>query len=168
MFHTILLKVQSAQAAIDFSRPTDHTHVLIKLKKIQKERERMHEIERENQRLLQKLSQIMSVNRLENFWKQPHPNFLNRVYIKTPPLPPSSSTKQHRRAQSVPPTSSKKSIITNQITSTELKQTKQNPPDTPIKSRSCMRCPTCSGKPTTTKVVNDGEQIQAYFYSLFT
>lgn len=97
----------------------------------------MHEIERENQRLLQKLSQIMSVNRLENFWKQPHPNFLNRVYIKTPPL--------IKRAQSVPPPS-KKSIITNEITSIELQKS--------IKSRSCMRCPTCSGKPITTNVVN--------------
>lgn len=151
------MKVQSAQAAIDFSRPSDHTHVLIKLKKIQKERERMHEIERENQRLLQKLSQIMSVNRLENFWKQPHPNFLNRVYIKTPT--PSSSSLKQRRAHSVPPpsssSSSKSSIITHQITSTELKQTQQNPSlSPPTKSRSCMRCPTCSGKPITTKVVN--------------
>lgn len=148
-------KVQSAQAAIDFSRPTDHTHVLIKLKKIQKERDRMHEIERENQRLLQKLSQIMSVNRIENYWTQPHPNFLNRVYIKTPPPPSSTSSSIKRcRAQSVPPPSSllKKSIITNQISLTELPQ--QNPSQTVIKSRSSMRCPTCSGKPITTKVVN--------------
>lgn len=158
IFPWFSMKVQSAQAAIDFSRPSDHTHVLIKLKKIQKERERMHEIERENQRLLQKLSQIMSVNRLENFWKQPHPNFLNRVYIKTP-TPSSSSSLKHRRAHSVPPpsssSSSKSSIITHQITSTELKQTQQNTSHSPpTKSRSCMRCPTCSGKPITTKVVN--------------
>lgn len=149
------LQVQSAQAAIDFSHPTDHTHVLIKLKKIQKERERMHEIERENQRLLQKLSQIMSVNRVENFWKQPHPNFLNRVYIQTPP----PSTKQRRRAQSVPPptSSTKKSIITNRTASTELQKTQKvsayTPP--PVRSRSCMRCPACSGKPIPTNVVSD-------------
>lgn len=156
------LQVQSAQAAIDFSRPTDHTHVLIKLKKIQKERERMHEIERENQRLLQKLSQIMSVNRVENFWKQPHPNFLNRVYIKTlpPPLP-----KQRRRAQSVPPPSSlsKKSIITSHTTSAELRKTQQDPSHTPsVKSRSCMRCPTCSGKPIATNMVND-DNMKKFF-----
>lgn len=33
----------------------------------------MQEIEKENQRLLQKLSQIMSVSRVENYWKEPHP-----------------------------------------------------------------------------------------------
>lgn len=48
-------------------------HVLIKLKKLQRERERMQEIEKENQRLLQKLTQIMNTNRLENFWRQPRP-----------------------------------------------------------------------------------------------
>lgn len=66
-------QVQSAQPAIDFHRPMQQPHVLIKLKKIQQERERMQEIERENQRLLQKLTQIMNTNRLENFWREPRP-----------------------------------------------------------------------------------------------
>lgn len=69
------LQVQNAQSAVDYSCPPDHPHVLIKLKKIQKERERMQEIERENQRLLQKLSQIMATNRVENYWKDPHPRY---------------------------------------------------------------------------------------------
>lgn len=67
------VQVQSAQPAIDFARPSEQPHVLVKLKKIQKERERMQEIERENQRLLQKLCSIMSTNRIENYWKDPHP-----------------------------------------------------------------------------------------------
>lgn len=66
-------KVQSAQPAIDFASPVQQPHVLIKLKKIQRERERIEEIERENQRLLQKLSHIMTINRLENYWREPHP-----------------------------------------------------------------------------------------------
>lgn len=120
------LQVQSAQPAIDFARPSDHNHVLIKLKKIQKERERTQEIERENQRLLQKLSQIMSVNRLENYWKEPHPNFLNRVYIKHP--------QSKRRSQSVPA----RRVALDQ--SLEISQPSSS------KSRSSLRCPTCSGK----------------------
>lgn len=124
----------------------------------------MHEIERENQRLLQKLSQIMSVNRVENFWKQPHPNFLNRVYIKTPPPP----SKQRRRAQSVPPPSSQKSIITNHTTSSELRERQQDPSHTPpVKSRSCMRCPTCSGKPIATNVVNNKKKSFLYLLPIW-
>lgn len=116
---------------------------MIKLKKIQKERERTHEIERENQRLLQKLSQIMSVNRLENYWKQPHPNFLNRVYIKTP--------EPKRRSQSVPP----KRVSVNE--KTEIQQL------TSCKSRTSHRCPTCSGKPILSTVVIDNLTIKLQF-----
>lgn len=109
----------------------------------------MHEIERENQRLLQKLSQIMSVNRLENYWKDPHPNFLNRVYIKTPP--------SKRRAQSVLPAPPKKSIISSKTAPNE-----PNPRKSMKTSRSCMRCPTCSGKPITANVVNDKKNIYRF------
>lgn len=66
-------QVKSAQSAIDFEKPPDQPHVIHKLKKVQRERERIQEIERENQRLLQKLSQIMITNRIENYWKEPHP-----------------------------------------------------------------------------------------------
>lgn len=157
-----LIKVQSAQPAIDFSRPADHMHVLVKLKKIQKERERMHEIERENQRLLQRLSQIMLENRLDNYWKEPHPNFLNRVYIKSSSSSASSSSK--RRAQSVPP-QPKKSIITNNEM-TAMESYNQSNLRTLSKSRSCMRCPTCSGKAiTTTNVVILGNKFQ--FHTLW-
>ena len=65
--------MQSAQAIIDVARPPHLPHVLVKFKKIQRERERMQEIERENQRLLQRLCSIMTTNRLENYWKEPHP-----------------------------------------------------------------------------------------------
>lgn len=68
-----LFQVQSAQPAIDFIRPQHQPQVLIKLKKLQRERERMEEIEKENQRLLQKLGQIMNTNRLENYWRAPRP-----------------------------------------------------------------------------------------------
>lgn len=74
------MQVQSAKPAVDIARPSDQPHVLIKLKKIQKERERTQEIERENQRLLQKLSQIMTTNRMENYWKEPHPRFESKIY----------------------------------------------------------------------------------------
>lgn len=66
-------QIQSAKPAVDFVSPAVHPHVLNKMKKIQKERERIQEIDRENQRLLQKLSQIMSTNRVENYWKDPLP-----------------------------------------------------------------------------------------------
>ncbi|XP_031640063.1 uncharacterized protein LOC116352020 [Contarinia nasturtii] len=127
-------KVQSAQAAVDVRRPTEHPHVLVKLKKIQKERERMQEIERENQRLLQKLSQIMITNRVENFWKEPHPRFLNRVFIK-------------QRAQSVP--ARKISIPDN---------TEDSMPPS-VKSRGSARCPTCSGKPVISTVKIPEERV---------
>lgn len=69
-------KVQSAGPAIDFRPPTSHPHVTTKLKKIQRERERLDEIERENRRLLQRLGEIMNTRRLENFWQQPRPKYV--------------------------------------------------------------------------------------------
>lgn len=67
------MQVNSAQAVIDATCPPHQPHVSIKSKKLQKERERLAQIERENRRLLRKLSQIMITNRVENYWKDPHP-----------------------------------------------------------------------------------------------
>lgn len=63
----------SAQPAIDFQTPCRQPHVTVKLKKTQRELERMQEIERENRRLLQRLGQIMNTSRMENFWRHPRP-----------------------------------------------------------------------------------------------
>lgn len=77
-------KVKSAGPRIDFSSPPIYPHVMVKMKKIQKENERKASIERENVRLLQKLGAIMNMSRLENFWNSTRPNFLNREFIYTP------------------------------------------------------------------------------------
>lgn len=71
-----LLQVKSAQAVIDATCPPHQPHVSLKSKKLQKERERLAQIERENRRLLRKLSQIMITNRVENYWKNPHPKLV--------------------------------------------------------------------------------------------
>lgn len=65
--------MKSAQAVIDATCPPHQPHVSIKSKKLQKERERLDQIEQENRRLLRKLSQIMVSSRVENYWKEPHP-----------------------------------------------------------------------------------------------
>ncbi|XP_059607494.1 uncharacterized protein LOC132255461 [Phlebotomus argentipes] len=77
-------KVKSAGPRIDFSSPPTYPHVIVKMKKIQKETERKATIERENVRLLQKLGAIMNTSRLENFWNTSRPNFLSREFIYTP------------------------------------------------------------------------------------
>ncbi|KAG4069524.1 hypothetical protein HA402_006890 [Bradysia odoriphaga] len=84
-------KVQSAGPAIDFRTPSSHPHVIFKLKKTQKEWERLNEIQRENRRLLQRLGQIMSTRRLENFWQYSRPNFLNRERLYTTSKRPKTS-----------------------------------------------------------------------------
>ena len=66
-------KVLSAKAAIDVCSPTQYSHVIIKPKKVQSEKERQMKIEEENERLLQKLGDIMRTKRLKNFWPEPRP-----------------------------------------------------------------------------------------------
>lgn len=68
-------KVQSAGPAIDFKTPKTRPHVVLKHKKKQKELERKKEIEKENVRLLQKLTVIMNTLRLDNYWKEPRPKW---------------------------------------------------------------------------------------------
>lgn len=72
-------KVESALPAIDTHPPLYGSHVKVKLKKIQKEQERSQQINYENFLLLQKLNYITRTSRVDNTWKNPQPNFLNRV-----------------------------------------------------------------------------------------
>lgn len=68
-------KVMSARPAIDTKSPRRHDHVQRKWKKLQNERERQQQIERENLRLLQKLGDIMSTKRMNNLWLEPRPKY---------------------------------------------------------------------------------------------
>lgn len=66
-------KVQSAGPRIDFEAPKVYPHVNLKLKKVQREHERKVEIGNENIRLLQRLTSIMKIKRIDNFWQQTRP-----------------------------------------------------------------------------------------------
>lgn len=59
----------------------------MKLKKKQKETERCKKIEQDNFLLLQKMNYIMKTSRVDNVWKTPQPNFLNRVSIYNVAVP---------------------------------------------------------------------------------
>ncbi|XP_014253303.1 uncharacterized protein LOC106668762 [Cimex lectularius] len=76
-------KVKSALPAIDTTPPPFREHVSCKLKKIQKESERCTQIISDNFTLLQHLSNIMITTRVDHFWEEPPPNFLQRVGIYT-------------------------------------------------------------------------------------
>ncbi|EDW15216.1 uncharacterized protein LOC6573689 [Drosophila mojavensis] len=125
-------KVMSARPAIDTKSPRRHDHVQRKWKKLQNERERQQQIERENLRLLQKLGDIMSTKRMNNLWLEPRPNFLHREKMF------------HTR-----PYSSLPQVVT--IYGAQ--------PPGPVlygsmpKPSVVGRCPTCSGNPERTQVV---------------
>lgn len=53
----------------------------VKLKKQQKEKDRCKRIEHDNYLLLQRLNYVMRTSRVDNTWRSPQPNFLNRVGI---------------------------------------------------------------------------------------
>ncbi|XP_017774885.1 PREDICTED: uncharacterized protein LOC108561456 [Nicrophorus vespilloides] len=80
-----LRKIQSALPVIDNRTPPTREHVSTKLKKKQKEVERIAKIEVENLNLLRKMNFIMRTNRVDNYWTKPLPNFLNRVTIYETP-----------------------------------------------------------------------------------
>lgn len=61
--------------------------MVLKLKKRQKETERCKKIEQENFQLLQKMNYIMRTSRVDNVWKTPQPNFLQRVTIYNTHIP---------------------------------------------------------------------------------
>ncbi|XP_058449833.1 uncharacterized protein LOC131429617 [Malaya genurostris] len=93
------IKVETAAPAIDFHPPPERAHIIQKLKKQQKERERTEKIERDNIRLLQRLGSIMSKKRLDNIWTQARPNFLSREYIY-PVRPKTTGAIDHFRRKS--------------------------------------------------------------------
>ncbi|XP_022820729.1 uncharacterized protein LOC111352450 isoform X1 [Spodoptera litura] len=72
-------KVRSALPAIDDRAPAARPHVALKLKKNQRELDRKNKIQSENFSLLQRLNDIMKVNRLDNHWRKPLPNFQQKV-----------------------------------------------------------------------------------------
>ncbi|XP_026314561.1 uncharacterized protein LOC113226211 [Hyposmocoma kahamanoa] len=72
-------KVRSALPAIDDKPPPARPHVVLKLKKQQRESERKNKIQNDNFSLLQRLSGIMKLNRLDNHWVRPLPNFHHKV-----------------------------------------------------------------------------------------
>ncbi|KAJ0182170.1 hypothetical protein K1T71_002892 [Dendrolimus kikuchii] len=72
-------KVKSALPAIDDRAPPARPHVALKLKKCQRELDRKIKIQSDNFSLLQRLSAIMKVNRLDNHWPKPLPNFQHKV-----------------------------------------------------------------------------------------
>ncbi|XP_075992821.1 uncharacterized protein LOC142987728 [Anticarsia gemmatalis] len=72
-------KVKSALPAIDDRAPPARPHVALKLKKNQRELDRKHKIQSDNFSLLQRLNAIMKVNRLDNHWDKPLPNFQQKV-----------------------------------------------------------------------------------------
>ncbi|KAG6441104.1 uncharacterized protein LOC115443242 isoform X2 [Manduca sexta] len=81
MFHRThrISVVKSALPAIDDRPPTARPHVALKLKKCQRELDRKKKIQNENFSLLQRLNAIMKVNRLDNRWEKPLPNFHHKV-----------------------------------------------------------------------------------------
>lgn len=67
----------------------------MKLKKQQKESERCRKIEQDNFMLLQKMNYIMRTNRVDNTWKSPVPNFLNKIAIYNTSVPEIDDTELH-------------------------------------------------------------------------
>ncbi|CAH2067696.1 unnamed protein product, partial [Iphiclides podalirius] len=73
------VEVRSAQAAVDARAPAERPHVALKLKKLQRELERAAKVQRDNFSLLQRLGAVMALNRLDNHWQEPLPNFQRKV-----------------------------------------------------------------------------------------
>ncbi|XP_047544547.1 uncharacterized protein LOC125076868 [Vanessa atalanta] len=72
-------KVRGARAAVDAAAPPARPHVALKLKKCQRERERRDKLCADNFSLLQRLAHVMAVNRLDNHWDRPLPDFHQKV-----------------------------------------------------------------------------------------
>lgn len=73
-------KVHSALPAIDNRQPLSRAHVALKLKKKQKEEERVSKIERENLILLKRLRHIMKTNKIDNHRDtEPSPKFSSQT-----------------------------------------------------------------------------------------
>lgn len=70
---TLCIQVLSASPAIDTKPPLHRQHVIVKLKKRQKESERCQEIEKNNLTLLKRLNHVSETNRIDNYWDKPLP-----------------------------------------------------------------------------------------------
>lgn len=70
-------KVIATKAAVDVQTPPVYLHIITKHKKLYTEKERLQRIETENMRLLQKLGDIMSTKRIQNFWTQSRPKLIS-------------------------------------------------------------------------------------------
>ncbi|XP_046579891.1 titin homolog [Haliotis rubra] len=74
-------KVSSVRHGIDNSPPKRYPHLLLRLKQIQKEEEKMAEVDHENKLLLQKMTQIMRTHgRIDNWNMEHEPRSLNYPY----------------------------------------------------------------------------------------
>ncbi|XP_014103490.1 uncharacterized protein [Bactrocera oleae] len=134
--------LRSAKPAIDMRTPPIYSHVILKPKKVQNERERLQRIEVENVRLLQKLGDIMKTKRMSDLWLAPRPNFLNREKLF-----------ETRPYSSLP-----KLITIYGPTSPEL----ETKPPSVLKSpnsKLARRCPTCSDRPERTQVAIPEKRI---------
>ncbi|KAF6214222.1 hypothetical protein GE061_008961 [Apolygus lucorum] len=97
--------VQAALPAIDNAPPPFREHVSYKLKKIQKESERCTQIISDNFTLLQHLSVIMKTTRIDHFWDEPPPKFLQRVGIYTSKDTTDVESVKNEETELPPPTS---------------------------------------------------------------
>ncbi|XP_046366105.2 uncharacterized protein LOC124141953 isoform X2 [Haliotis rufescens] len=74
-------KVSSVRHGIDNSPPKRYPHLILRLKQIQKEEEKMAEVDHENKLLLQKMTQIMRTHgRIDNWNLEHEPRSLNYPY----------------------------------------------------------------------------------------
>ncbi|XP_017465622.1 PREDICTED: uncharacterized protein LOC108358678 [Rhagoletis zephyria] len=135
--------LRSAKPAIDMRTPTIYSHVILKPKKVQIEKERLQRIEVENVRLLQKLGDIMQTKRMSDLWLAPRPDFLHR-----------------EKLFETRPYSSLPKLITIYGPKSSVEQAFSAP--IALKSpnsRMVQRCPTCSGRPERTQVAIPEKRI---------
>ncbi|XP_054738705.1 uncharacterized protein LOC129244845 [Anastrepha obliqua] len=128
--------LHSAKPAIDMRCPPFYPHVILKPKKMQKEKERLQRIEVENVRLLQKLGDIMKTKRMSDLWLAPRPNFLHREKL--------FETRPYSSLPKLITIYGPKSSVEHEMS---LQRTLKSP-----NSLMVHRCPTCSGKPERTQV----------------
>ncbi|XP_072936608.1 uncharacterized protein [Epargyreus clarus] len=70
-------KVAAARAAVDARAPARRPHV--QAPRAPREAERVARVQRDNQRLLQRLAALMRTKRLDDRWLKPLPNFQQKV-----------------------------------------------------------------------------------------
>ncbi|CAD6991619.1 uncharacterized protein LOC105665541 [Ceratitis capitata] len=135
--------LRSAKPAIDMRTPPIYSHVILKPKKVQIEKERLQRIEAENVRLLQKLGDIMKEKRMSDLWLAPRPNFLQREKLF-----------ETRPFSSLP----KLITIYGPKSTDDYESSRPSTLKSP-NSNLVRRCPTCSGKPERTQVAIPEKRI---------